>query len=321
MYVMLVFSAHRMSGAVHECAVCLNQLCEPVRWPASPDTKCTHTFCRLCAYKVLRYKIYTSGEESGPASPKCPICRAPAIDGAQWAGEGALVLDAAVQEQVLSSDAERHRMQKIAHTAELQRMHADEFKVALHPLGEFVLRKGQRIEMFLPANSLGWVAQVLASPRRNFGLVLAHVVFPGVPAVSATLCGFPYKTFDAKTALAELVWKMRGSDVLWVEVRVGKTLHVLSQPSVEPQPAAASPHHAGTGPLAAWVREEDEVTPPSPTRRPRASPTRSTSGAPSTAAEARRRRAPRLLKAMLAWLARLASPRTSQATTDASQVA
>ena len=169
MYVMLVFSAHRMSGAVHECAVCLNQLCEPVRWPASPDTKCTHTFCRLCAYKVLRYKT----EESGPASPKCPICRAPAIDGAQWAGEGALVLDAAVQEQVLSSDAERHRMQQIAHTAELQRMHADEFKVALHPFGEFVLRKGQRIEMPLYRSSLGWVAQVLASPRRNFGLVLA----------------------------------------------------------------------------------------------------------------------------------------------------
>ena len=301
-------------GGALECAVCLSQLCEPVRWPASPDATCTHSFCWLCAYKVLRYKIYTSNAEEActPTQPRCPICRTPAIDGAQWGGEAALVLDAELQRRVLSCDSEAHRKQQIAHRAEFERMHADEFRVALHPLGEYVLRKGQKIELHLSADSLGWVAQALTSPRRNFGLVLAHVVFPGVPARSATLCGFPWKTFDVKSALAELQWKMRGTDVLKVEVRIGKPLHVLSQPSEEHQPSDAS--HAGTSALAAWVREEaDEAPPSSPTRPPRASANRSTRGAPSEG-----RRTPRLLKAMLA---RLAGRRATQAAATAADAA
>ena len=49
-----------------ECSVCMCPFYQPVRFPAHPDTKCEHIFCRECLVRCL------STEQT-----ICPLCRAP----------------------------------------------------------------------------------------------------------------------------------------------------------------------------------------------------------------------------------------------------
>ena len=52
------------------CTICLSLLCEPVFWPSATTSSCHHSFCRLCAFKVLRVS----------QNPTCPLCREPAAN-------------------------------------------------------------------------------------------------------------------------------------------------------------------------------------------------------------------------------------------------
>lgn len=53
-----------------ECSVCMCPFYQPVRFPAHPDTKCEHIFCRECLVRCL------STEQT-----ICPLCRAPLAEG------------------------------------------------------------------------------------------------------------------------------------------------------------------------------------------------------------------------------------------------
>lgn len=78
-----------------ECSVCMHTFKNPVRFPARRDASCDHVFCRGCVSLCL------------PASPACPLCRAPAAEGMTAAETKRLPIDEAVAAAVAADVAFR----------------------------------------------------------------------------------------------------------------------------------------------------------------------------------------------------------------------
>ena len=145
-------SQHALDGATHEpdelcCAVCMQLLCEPVKWPAVQPSSCTHAFCRLCTYQVMRWNL-CKANSTADLQPRCPICRAPATDDTIYASPESLAVDGSIQQRVRQACAAdslveaEYQARKRANHAEMERMAALEFDVPLHSVGSFQLRKG-----------------------------------------------------------------------------------------------------------------------------------------------------------------------------------
>ena len=100
------------------CTICLSLLCEPVFWPSATTSSCHHSFCRLCAFKVLR----------ASQNPTCPLCREPAGDLSQLEA-GDLNLDGPKYRQVLKAFPIPHNKQKREDS------------------GDYALRKGMTIAL------------------------------------------------------------------------------------------------------------------------------------------------------------------------------
>ena len=100
------------------CTICLSLLCEPVFWPTATTSSCHHSFCRLCAFKVLRASEH----------PTCPLCREPAADLNQLEA-GDLNLDGPKYRQVLKAFPIPHNKQKREDS------------------GDYALRKGMTIAL------------------------------------------------------------------------------------------------------------------------------------------------------------------------------
>ena len=204
------------------CAICMQLLCEPIQWPAVEPSACTHTFCRLCTYQVLRWNLCKAS--SSGLEPHCPICRAPATDETIYASPESLVVEGTIQERVLQvCEAAEHQARLCANNTELERMSALEFDLPLHPVGNFYLRKGQKIKLRLPREQVGAVAHSLVFAKRRLGLVLSNLPYVGAPTRMATLCGFRLdKPYTMAEALAKLNWRMLqdSKSMLEIEVRL-----------------------------------------------------------------------------------------------------
>lgn len=90
-----------------ECSVCLELLCEPVRWPTA-DTSCKHVFCKPCARRWGRQK-----------QPSCPLCRARASQ--RKFSTSAITID-----KTLAASIERRHPQRYLDALKLHRQLSQE---------------------------------------------------------------------------------------------------------------------------------------------------------------------------------------------------
>ena len=126
------------------CTICLSLLCEPVFWPSATTSSCHHSFCRLCAFKVLR----------ASQNPTCPLCREPAGDLSQLEA-GDLNLDGPKYRQVLKAFPIPHNKQKREDRRELARLQGGEAEMPLHVVGDYALREGMTIALRIEPEDCG----------------------------------------------------------------------------------------------------------------------------------------------------------------------
>ena len=126
------------------CTICLSLLCEPVFWPSATTSSCHHSFCRLCAFKVLRVS----------QNPTCPLCREPAANLSQLEA-GDLNLDGPKYRQVLKAFPTPHNKQKREDRRELARLQGGEAEMPLHVVGDYALREGMTIALRIEPEDCG----------------------------------------------------------------------------------------------------------------------------------------------------------------------
>lgn len=105
------------ANADDECSVCMELLCEPVRWPAA-GASCVHSFCKPCARRW--------GKQ---AQPRCPLCRAPASK--MRLSPSRIEIDAAMATRIQQRHPQRykdtlelHRQLSLAEAEALERVQA-----------------------------------------------------------------------------------------------------------------------------------------------------------------------------------------------------
>lgn len=200
------------------CTICLSLLCEPVFWPSATTSSCHHSFCRLCAFKVLRVS----------QNPTCPLCREPAANLSQLEA-GDLNLDGPKYRQVLKAFPIPHNKQKRENRRELARLQGGEAEMPLHVVGEYALRKGTTIALRIEPEDCGLFTKVLMSNTRSLALVLGHTATVGAVARSARVLGYAGRSFEYEEAHREISFLLAQGSPL--KLHVGALACIVSQPT------------------------------------------------------------------------------------------
>ena len=282
-----------MSGDMDEydelsCAICLNLLCEPVRWPSDAADPCPHSFCRACIFRCIN-------SHCGRA---CPVCRAPATR--TWIeSPESLPLDDEKQRQIMQHHPAEHTTRQAEHQAELKSLQARESQVLLHTVCSNPLhlrpKKGTVFPLYIRsdnAQTLMMVAAAMATPNKRLGICLEERALEGsigcFASVVSPLGSARSEEFTLARAVAALLRSKRsgGDDVIRVKLEVGDLFEVcrvtskfapptdglsststpLLSAAVRARPFATRPVPPALASLSRVFRRS--TTPPSPLRLP-----------------------------------------------------